>query len=76
MLSAFRVTACYLKEKLPLANRNLKHLSMLDPKMWGDSHIVSALNSMFDYIPIKITSKTPKDSFSLALSALQTDTKL
>ena len=75
ILSAFRETGKYLKEKLPLDNKNLKNLALIDPKMCGSSNAASALNGLFDSIPIKITSSTPKDDFTMAVSALQTDVK-
>ena len=43
--------------------------------MCGHSNAACSLNELFNSIPIKITSQTPKDKFSFAVSALQTDIK-
>ena len=72
VLNAYKETAVYLKQKLPINNDMLATLSAIDPALCGHSKAAWGLNQLFDKF-VSQTSVLSKDSFSLAASQLQTD---
>ena len=72
VLNAYKETAVYLKQKLPINNDMLATLSAMDPAFCGHSKAAWGLNQLFDKF-VSQTSVLSKDSFSLAASRLQTD---
>ena len=70
--TAYRETSEYLKQKLPLENKNLCLLSTLDPELCGHSRACTGLQDLFDLFPT-VVKREDKDNFTRAASSLQTD---
>ena len=70
--TAYRETSEYLKQKLPLENKNLCLLSTLDPELRGHSRACTGLQDLFDLFPT-VVKREDKDNFTRAASSLQTD---
>lgn len=74
VLKAYKETAEYLKNKLPIQNKTLALLSTLDPELSGHSKQCTGLQDLFDALPT-IVKKEQKNDFIMAASSLQTNTK-
>ena len=70
--TAYRETSEYLKQKLPLENKNLCLLPTLDPELCGHSKACTGLQDLFDLFPT-VVKREDEDNFTRAASSLQTD---